>query len=124
MKNGREQYAPSAYPGLSKDIMDVLELMLGSAEYKPVVDEYRNKLRSSTALNQQFASQPPRKTSKYLCIIATKEAHQLWESGGESDVEVLRWELVEQYLGSTAGVVMTGVPSVAYDNRLWCHVWG
>lgn len=68
--------------------MDVLELMLGSAEYKPVVDEYRKKLRSSTALNQQFASQPPRKTSKYLCIIATKEAHQLWESECESDVKV------------------------------------
>jgi hypothetical protein len=95
------QYAPSAYPGLSNDIMDVLGLMLGSAEYKPIVDEYRMKLRSSTALNQQFASQPLRKTPKYLRIIATKQAHQRWESECKGDVGVLRWELVEQYLGST-----------------------
>jgi len=93
--------------------MDVLELALGPAEYKPVVDEYREKLRSSTALNQQFVSQPSRKTPKYLRIIATKEAHQRWTSECQGDVGVLRWERVEEYLGSTADVVMTGVPSVA-----------
>jgi hypothetical protein len=87
--------------------------MLGSGEYKPVVDEYREKLRSSTALNQQFGSQPSRKTPKYLHIIATKEAHQRWESECKGDVGVLRWELVEGCLGSTADVVKTGSPSVA-----------
>ena len=86
--------------------------MLGSAEYKPVVDEYRQKLRSSTAFNQRFASQPTRKTPKYLRIIATKEAHQRWKSECKGDVGVLRWELVEGYLGSTADAVMTGSPSV------------
>jgi hypothetical protein len=89
--------------------MDVLELMLGSAKYIPLVDEYRKKLCSSTAFNQQFASQPPRKTPKYLRIIATKDAQQRWETECKGDVGVLRWELVEQYLGSTADVVMTGV---------------
>jgi hypothetical protein len=86
--------------------------MLGSVEYKPVVDEYRQKLRSSTALNQQFASQPTRQTPKYLRIIATKEAHQRWKSECKGDVGVLRWELVEGYLGSAAGIVMTGSPSI------------
>jgi hypothetical protein len=113
MKNGRVQYAPSAYPGLSNDIVDVLELMLGSAEYKPMVDEYREKLRSSITLNQQFVSQLARKTPKYLHIIATKDAHQRWKSECKGDVGVLRWDLVEGYLGSTADVVMTGSPSVA-----------
>jgi len=106
------QYAPSAYPDLANDIVDVLELMLGPAEYNPVVDDYRKKLRSSNALNQQFASQPSRKTPKYLRIIATREAHERWKSECKGDVGVLRWELVEQYLGSTADVVMTGAPSV------------
>ena len=87
--------------------MDVLELKLGPGEeYKPVVKEYRKKLRSTTDLNQRFASQPPRKTPKYLRIIATKEAHQRWESECKGDVGVLRWELVEQYVGSPADVVM------------------
>lgn len=113
MKNGRVPYAPAAYPGLLNDITDVLESILGSAEYKPVFDEYRKKLRSSTVLDQQFASQPPRKTPKYLRIIATQEAHQRWASECKGDVVVLRWGLVEEYLGSMVDVVMTGSLSVA-----------
>jgi len=111
MKNGRVQYTPSAYPDLPNDIVDVLS-MLGPAEYNPVVDDFRKKLHSSTALNQRFASQPSQKTPKYLRIIATKEAHEQWKSECKGDVGVLRWELVQQYLGSTADVVMTGTPSV------------
>jgi len=106
------QYAPSAYPDLPNDIVDILDSMLGPAEYNPVVDDFRKKLCSSTALNQQFASQPSRKTPKYLHIIATREAHEQWNLECKGDVEVLRWELVEQYLSSTADVVMTGAPSV------------
>ena len=92
--------------------MDVLELMLGSVEYNPVIDNYRKKLHSSTALNKKFVSQPSWKMPKYLHIIATREAHEWWNLECKGDVEVLRWELVEQYLSSTADVVMTGAPSV------------
>jgi len=53
-------YIASAYPDLSEDIIDALESMLQSAQYKPLVDDYcqKNKLCSSTAFDQKFASQP------------------------------------------------------------------
>ncbi|KAF8223481.1 hypothetical protein L208DRAFT_1316565, partial [Tricholoma matsutake] len=89
MENSRVPYAPSVHPGLLYDITGVLESILGSAEYKPVFDEYQKKLHSSKALDQQFASQPPRKTPKHLRIIATKEAHQRWTSECKGDVGVL-----------------------------------
>jgi hypothetical protein len=87
--------------------------MLGPAEYKPVVDGYLEKLRSSIALNENSGSQPSRKTPKYLRIIATKDADQQWESECKGDVGVLRWELVETYVDSTVDVVMTESPSEA-----------
>ncbi|KAF8351495.1 hypothetical protein F5887DRAFT_211424 [Amanita rubescens] len=111
-KNDRVQYAPSKYSGLSDELMDAMQSMLGYAEYKPVIEEYRKKLRSTTALNERFESQPSRKTPKYLRIIATRQAHRRWESECSGDVGVLRYNLVEAYLGSTADVVM-GSPSVA-----------
>jgi len=105
-KNGREQYAPLKYPGLADEIMDTIELMLGAAEYKPVVDDYRAKLRSSTAVNEQLASQPSRQTPKYLRLIATPEARQQWKSECSGNVGVLRWEVMQTYLGSTADAVI------------------
>ena len=109
------QYAPSAYPGLSEDITDVLELMLGLAEYKLLLDQLRKTLRSSTKFDQQFASQPPRQTPKYLRIIATRDDEQEKRLKAEwkGDVGVLQWEGVEQYLDSTADVVSNGPLSVA-----------
>ena len=89
--------------------MDAMQSMLGGAEYKPMIDEYRKKLRSA---GQQLESQPSRQTPKYLGIIATQNAHRQWESECLGNVAVLRYNLVEAYLGSTAGVVM-GSPSVA-----------
>ena len=109
------RYAPVEYPGLLDNIMETLESELGSVEYKPIVDEYREKFRSSTVLNERFASQPSQEMPKYLRIIATKGAHERWESVCEGDVGVLRWELVENYLWSTADsdVVMSGPSNVA-----------
>ena len=93
--------------------MDAMQSMLGNAEYKPMIEKYRKKLRSTAALNEQFESQPSRPTPKYLRIIATQNAHRLWESECSGNVGVLRYNLVEAYLGSTADVV-TGSPSVAF----------
>lgn len=103
------QYAPSKYPGLADDIMTVLESMLGSAESKPLIDDYRQKLRSSTASSQKFASQPQRQTPRYLRIIATRDDNQKQRLKAEwkGDVGVMRWESVERYLGSVANVVGT-----------------
>jgi hypothetical protein len=84
--------------------MDVLKSMLGSAEYRPLVDDYRKKLGSSTAFDQRLASEPPRKTPKYLRIIATRddERGQRLKAEWKGDVGVLRSDAVEQYFGSTA----------------------
>ena len=57
--------------------------------HKPVVDKYHQKLHSSTALNEQFVSQPYQKMPTYLQIIATKEAHQWWKSECKGDVGIL-----------------------------------
>jgi hypothetical protein len=87
--------------------------MLGPAEYQPIVAGYRQKLRSFTALNEQLASKPSRKTPKYLRIIAAPDANQQWESEPQGDVGALRWGLVEEYLGSIAQFLITGSSSVA-----------
>ncbi|KAM6498411.1 hypothetical protein JOM56_006359 [Amanita muscaria] len=113
---GRAQYAPLAYPDLSNDIMDALDWALGPSEFKAAIDldGYRQKLRSSTVQNQRLAPLPPRKTPKLLRIIATcddDQKHRL-KAEWKGDVGVLRWNLVEQYLGSTADVVMTASQSV------------
>jgi len=101
------QYAPIKYPDVPDGITQALKTMLGPAEYKPVIDKCREKLRSSTALDKKFESIASRKTPKYLRIVAPIDAQQ-WESESEGDVGVLRPELMEMF-----GVVMTGAPSVA-----------
>ena len=85
--------------------------MLGSAEYKFSVDEYRQKLRSCQNLN---ATQPLRKTPKYLRIIASPDDAQMERLNAEvnGDIGVLRWEVVKRYLGSTADIVGTTLSSV------------
>ena len=80
--------------------------MLGTAEYKPVVDKCREKLLSVTALNKKFESKVSRKIPKYLHIVAPIDAQREWELESKGDVGVLRWELMELY-----DVVMTA-PSV------------
>ena len=78
--------------------------MLGSAVSKPFVD----KLSSSISSDQTFASQPERKTPRYLRVIAASddEQSQRLKAEWKADVGVLRWECVQPYLGSTADVVV------------------
>jgi len=113
-KDDRVEYAPSTYPGLSNEIMDVLESMLGNAEYKPLIDEYRNKLRSSGALDGIFATKPLRKTPKYLRIVAAPDDKQEKRLKAEikGDVGVLRWKVIEDFFGSMADALTVKVPSV------------
>jgi len=107
-KNGRVEYAPIKYPDVQDGITKALKMMLGAAEYKPVVDKYREKFRSFKALNKKFESKASRKTPKYLRIVAPIDAQQQWESEPEGDVGVLRWDLMGMY-----DVVLAGAPSVA-----------
>ena len=101
------QYAPTKYPDVPDGIAKALSTMLGSAEYKPVIDKCRDKLRSFTALREELKSKASRKTPKYLRIVAPIDAQRQWESEVQGDVGVLRWELMEAY------DVVTGAPSVA-----------
>jgi hypothetical protein len=81
--------------------MTALLPVLGSAECKPVVEGIRNKLRSSTKLDQKFAPQPQRSTPRFLRIIATRDKTRgiSFKAGSKGDVGVLRWELVTDRFG-------------------------
>ena len=88
-------------------------MLLGPEVYKPVADSYCNKLRGYTKAQELFASSPTRQTPRFLSIIATpddeQEKHRAGERMGDStEVAVLRWSLVEKYLGSTANVIKRG----------------
>jgi len=88
-------------------------MLLGSAEYKPVVDSYCKKLCSHTKAQELSASYPTRQTPRFISIIVTpdseQEQHQAGEKLGDStEVAVLRWILVKKYLGSSANVIKRG----------------
>jgi hypothetical protein len=110
----RVEYAPSTYPGLSNEIMDVLESMLGNAKYKPLIDEYRTKLCSSGALDGKFATKPPQKTPKYLRVVVAPDDEQEKHLGAEinGDVGVLRWQVIKDFFGSMVDALTVKVPSV------------
>jgi len=89
------QYAPYKYPYLVEDVTNALDSMLGPGEYRPLVEK-RYHLPSSTFSDQTFAYQPPRKTSRYLWIIATPDDEQDERLKVEQkvDVGVFRWDCV------------------------------
>jgi len=90
-------------------------MLLGSAVYKPVADSYHNKLRSHTQAQMRSASYPTRQTPRFLSIIATPDDQQekrlAAEKENNTEVAVLRWNLVKEYLGSPAGVIERGTGS-------------
>ncbi|KAF8241170.1 hypothetical protein L208DRAFT_1464244, partial [Tricholoma matsutake] len=96
-KDDRVEYVPSKYPSLSNKIMDVLESMLGISEYKPLIEEYRNKLCSSGALDEKFSTKSLWKMPKYLHIVAAP-ANDLHEKRLKADINgdmgVLWWKVV------------------------------
>ena len=100
------RYAPYKYPDLVEDITNALDSMLGPGEYKPVVEK-RYCLRSSTLSYQTLASQLPRQTPRYLQIIATPDDEQndRLKAEQKGNVGALRWDCMEEYVGSTINVV-------------------
>ena len=78
--------------------MDALGPKLGFADYQPVVDDIRKKLRSSTRAAKKFGSQLQRQTARSPRIIATRDDQKReWlKTDGNGDVGFLRWECVEQ----------------------------
>ena len=87
--------------------------MLGPEVYGPAVEKHYH-LRSYISSGQTSPSQPSRQTPRYLRIIATpdNEKNQRLIAEQEGDVGILRWDCVEQYVGSTVDVVGTTSQSV------------
>ena len=78
--------------------MDALGPKLGSADYKPVVDDIRKKLHSFTRAAEEFEPQPQRQTPRLLRVIVTRDdqKRERLKADGNGDVGFLRWECVEQ----------------------------
>jgi hypothetical protein len=94
------------YPNLINDLTGILEMILGKDVFRPVADTYCSKLRSSTRAHQQSASHPTRQTPRYLRVIVTPDDQQKHLEGKlKDDVAVLRWDVVRDYIGSTADLV-------------------
>lgn len=104
-------YAPSKYPNLVDDVLGALVPNIGSAEYKPLVDDIRKKLRSSTNTDNKFVSQSQRSTPRYLRIIATCDDKwiKLFKADSKGEVGVLRWQCVKQNFGD---VMWDSAPTV------------
>ena len=100
-----------SYPSLVKDLTETLEMLLGPEVFTPILaDTYFSKLHSSTR-HQQSASalHTTRQTPRFLRIIATPDDEQQKRLEGEwkGDVAFLRWDVMKDYLGSTANLMKT-----------------
>jgi hypothetical protein len=96
------KYAPVKYPGLADDVRDLLNVVLGEGVFEPVIDVYLKKLRSTTRAKMESSSEQKRHTPRYLRIIATPDDQQQpnLEAEAQGDVAVLKWCVVESYVGS------------------------
>ncbi|KAF8519086.1 hypothetical protein BU17DRAFT_90258 [Hysterangium stoloniferum] len=114
----RDRYAPVSYPNLIDDLTGSLEMVLGPAVYTPIANSYRRKLRSSIRAQQQSASHSVRQTPRFLRIIATPDDEQQKRLKGEwnGDVAVLRWDVVERYIGSMADILKARMPHSSQSN--------
>jgi hypothetical protein len=108
----RESYAPLSHPGLSEKLETSLQHILGSTVFKPVVEAYRSKLRSSAAAQHTLPS-PERETPPFLRIVATPDTNQANRLEAELiPVAILKYEVVEEFLGSMAHTITTKPASV------------
>ena len=94
------------------NLSETLEMLLGPAVYNPIANDYRAKLRSYTESQQQSASYPTRQTPRFLSVIGTPNDEQNNRLAGEyvvnsTEVVVLRWDVVRNYLGSMADLIKT-----------------
>jgi hypothetical protein len=81
--------------------MGALIPKVGQAEYKPLIEGIRKKLRSNTETNHQFASQLQRATPRFLRIIATRDTRRIqsFKADSKGSVGVLRWNRIDQLFG-------------------------
>ncbi|KAF8512673.1 hypothetical protein BU17DRAFT_96067 [Hysterangium stoloniferum] len=114
----RDRYARVSCPNLVDDLTGSLEMVLGSAVYTPIAQSYRKKLRSSIRAQQKSASHSTRQTPRFLRIIATPDDEQQKRLKGEwkGDVAVLRWDVVERYIGSMADSLKARMPRSSQSN--------
>jgi len=103
-----------SYPNLVNDLTETLEMILGPEVFTPILaDTYRSKFHSCSTHHQQSTSalHSTRQTPRILRVIATPDDEQQkrlegeWKGGG--DVAFLRWDVMKDYLGSTADLMKT-----------------
>jgi hypothetical protein len=70
----RSQYAPLAYPDLSKSVMEFLDATLRSEAHKPLAMTYYHKLHSSA--HKENSPLPTHQTLRYLHIITVPDDEQ------------------------------------------------
>ena len=94
--------------------MDVFQKIHGEEEYIPVVNAYRQKLRSSTSANSQSNPSATRTTPRFLRVIATPddEPRRRLEAEPKGDVAILRWKNVQQYLSDAADAATANFQSI------------
>jgi hypothetical protein len=80
------------------------EKILGPDMYKPALNAYRKKLRSSKQTN----SAASRETPRFLQCIATNDYHCSHLQGESGCVVALKWDVVKEYAGSMATVLGNG----------------
>ena len=98
-----------SYPNLVNDLTETLKMLLGPEIFTPILaDTYRSKFHSCRTHHQQSAS-VTRQTPRFLRVIATPDDEQQKRLEGEwkGDVAFLRWDVMKDYLGSTADWMKT-----------------
>jgi len=89
------------------------EVTLGHDVYKPVVNAYRSRLRSFTRTLQEHAL-PERKTPRFLSVIVTPDDQMdsRLEEDSTGTLAAMKWDVLEEYAGSTLDAMMTKPGSV------------
>jgi len=102
------------YPNVQDDVIHLLEDVLGREESTTVVEGYRAKLRSSTKVKQEAASQLERQTPRYIYAIASsddEQKHRL-EAESQGNVALLKSKVVNEYVGSAGDIAKMDSMSV------------
>ena len=88
------------------------EEILGDKVYTPVIDGYRQKLRSATTA-QQGPPLPKRKTPSFLRIVASPDDDSDRRLAAElKPTAILKWAVVKDYIGSATDIITAKQKSV------------
>jgi len=102
-----------SYPSLSEKVEKFFEVTLGRNVYEPVVNAYRRKLHGSTRTPRELAL-PERKTPRFLSVIVTPDDQMdsRLEEDSTGTLAAMKWDVLEEYAGSTLDAMMTKPGSV------------